>query len=452
MPQLRESLIDTVDGTVLHGADIPAAYRTDRSGHLPDGSPDTVVQARSIDDVRRAVEYAGQQGLSVVPRGAGTGLAAGAAAGSGTVVIDVSAMNRIVQISPDEELAVVEPGVFTADLDAAATAVGLRYAPDPASAAISTIGGNIATNAGGLRCVKYGVTGDSVLGLRVVLADGRVLDTGRRTAKGVAGLDLTSLFTGSEGTLGVIVGATVRLRPIPRHTVTVAAWFAGIEQAAAATAQALAARVRPAIMELLDEPSLRHAQDHLGVVAWGRSGAFVVAQTDGFGAAEEAELLADTFRRSGAHVEVGADDAAAERLLAVRRAALPALERLGRPLIEDIAVPRPRIADAARAVTTIAAEHRIPVFLFGHAGDGNLHPIIVVPHDDATAGRRAEAAADDIFSVALDLGGTITGEHGIGILKRRWLTREVGEDSLEVQRAIRRALDPQGLFNRGKVL
>lgn len=441
----------SVDGIadLVTGDAVEERYRTDRSGYVASGRPEAVVRAHTVEDVQAAVRYAADAGLAVVPRGAGTGLAGGAAAGAGSLVIDLTGLNRIVDISPGEDLAVVEAGVITADLDAAAAEVGLRYAPDPASAAISTIGGNIATNAGGLRCVKYGVTGDSVLGLSVVLADGTLLHTGRRTAKGVAGLDLTSLFTGSEGTLGVIVGATVRLQPIPLRTVTIAARFDDVETAAAATSRVLAERVRPAIMELLDEASTRRAQDHLGLDGVA-SGAFVVAQTDGFGADAEAQVVADTFRTFTSRVDVGSDPETVERLLAVRRAALPALEALGRPLIEDIAVPRPRIADAARAVTAIADSHRVPIFLFGHAGDGNLHPIIVVP-DDPTADDRAEQAAADIFALALDLGGTITGEHGVGVLKRRWLAKETGEESLSVQRAIRAALDPQLLFNPGKV-
>ncbi|WP_020104753.1 FAD-binding oxidoreductase [Nocardia sp. 348MFTsu5.1] len=441
----------SLTGQVLIGDQIPAAYRIDRSGFVPDGVPAVLVKSTSIDDVRNAVRYAAAAGLSVVVRGAGTGLAGGASAGTGSLVLDVSGLNRILEISTDDELAVVEPGVITASLDAAVAEFGLRYAPDPASAAISTIGGNIATNAGGLRCVKYGVTGDSILGLSIVLADGRLIHTGRRTAKGVAGLDLTSLFTGSEGTLGVIVGATVRLQPIPVNTVTVAAYFDDVDQAAAATTAALAARVRPSLMELLDEASLRQAQDHLGIRAES-AGAFVVAQTDGFGAHAEAEILESAFRQFTSRVMVGDDPQAADQLLAVRRAALPALERHGRVLIEDIAVPRSRIAEAIRAVTEIAEGHNTAIYTFGHAGDGNLHPIIVVPEHDPGAYDRAVASADEIFGTALELGGTITGEHGVGVLKRSWLERELGPDAGDVQRTVRRALDPSGLFNPGKTI
>lgn len=441
----------SLTGDVLIGDQIPVAYSIDRSGFVPDGSPAVLVKAASVDDVRNAVRYATNAGLSVVIRGAGTGLAGGASAGTGSLVLDVSGLDRILEISTDDELAVVEPGVLTAALDAAAGEFGLRYVPDPASAAISTIGGNIATNAGGLRCVKYGVTGDSVLGLSIVLADGRLIHTGRRTAKGVAGLDLTSLFTGSEGTLGVIVAATVRLQPIPVNTITVAAYFDDVDEAAAATTAALAARVRPSLMELLDEASLREAQDHLGVRAES-AGAFVVAQADGFGAQAEAGIIESSFRQFTSRVLVGDDPHAADHLLAVRRAALPALERHGRALIEDIAVPRSRIAEAIRSVTAIAARHDTAIYTFGHAGDGNLHPIIVVSESDTGAYARAVGAADEIFGTAIELGGTITGEHGVGVLKRTWLERELGPEASEVQRTVRRALDPSGLFNPGKTL
>ncbi|MFF0492085.1 FAD-binding oxidoreductase [Nocardia sp. NPDC004068] len=443
--------IGAFTGTVLLGRDIPAAARIDRSGYVPVGAPEALVRAADVEDVRRAVRVAARAGWSVVVRGAGSGLAGGAAAGAGTLVLDVSGLQRILEISPADELAVVEAGVSGAVLDAEAARHGLRYTPDPASVAISTIGGNIATNAGGLRCVKYGVTGDAVLGLSVVLADGRLVHTGRRTVKGVAGLDITRLFTGSEGTLGVIVAATVRLQPIPIDTVTVAAWFDDVEQAAAAAAGVLAARVRPAMLELLDESSLREARDLLGLPA-SAAGAFLVAQTDGYGARAEAEVVADTFRHWTSRLEVGTDPAAADALLAVRRAALPALERHGRTLIEDIAVPRSRIAEAVRRITEIATRHSTRIHTFGHAGDGNLHPIIVVPPDDPAAYTRATTAADEIFATALALGGTITGEHGIGILKRAWLSRELGPDALDVQLSLRRALDPTGLFNPGKAL
>jgi glycolate oxidase len=425
-----------------------AAHRTDRSGWTPAGSPSAVAFAESVDDVRAVLLEAGRTGTPVVPRGAGTGLAGGAAAPDGAIVLDVSRMRRILQLSPADELAVVEPGVITAELDAAAAAHGLQYAPDPASAAISSIGGNIATNAGGLRCAKYGVTRDSVLGLDVVLADGTLLHTGRRTVKGVAGYDLTGLFVGSEGTLGVIVGAALRLRPRPRTTATLAARFDDVAAAARGAAAITAAHLQPAVSELLDGATLTAivAARTGAPPAPPTDGALLVVQTDGYGAELEGAAIEAVLAPLAHDVQRAADGAEAEALLADRRAALPALERLGRVLIEDIAVPRSRLGEAVEAVTAIGTTTGARVFTIAHAGDGNLHPLLVV---DGTAESlaAAEAAAEEIFALALRLGGTVTGEHGVGVLKRRWLARELGEPALAVQHRLKAALDPRGLLN-----
>ncbi|MDV9175866.1 FAD-binding protein, partial [Streptomyces sp. W16] len=262
-----------------------AAHATDRSGTRPDGVPLAVVHARRTEDVTVTLRHANALRVPVVPRGAGTGLSGGASAGEGVLVLDLSGMNRILELSADDQLAVVEPGVITAELDRAAAGHGLRYAPDPASAAISTIGGNIATNAGGLRCAKYGVTRDSVLGLEAVLADGTVVTTGRRTVKGVTGYDLTALLTGSEGTLAVITSATLRLRPVPVATATIAAWFDSFEAAAEASHAIGRAGVVPALTELLDGPVLHAVDPALGE----RGAALLLVQCDGAGAGAEAE-------------------------------------------------------------------------------------------------------------------------------------------------------------------
>ncbi|MEQ3554308.1 FAD-linked oxidase C-terminal domain-containing protein [Pseudonocardia nematodicida] len=426
-----------------------AAARLDRSGFDPGSDPDAVVVARSVDDVTTVLTHAHATGTPVVVRGAGTGLSGGTVAGAGSVVLDLSRLDRIVEVSPADELAVVEPGVITADLDAAAAAHGLRYAPDPASLAISTIGGNIATNAGGLRCAKYGVTRDSVLGLDVVLADGRRISTGRRTVKGVAGYDLTGLFVGSEGTLGVIVGATLRLRPVPVRTATLAAWFDDVEAAAAAAAAITAARLQPAVAELLDTACLEAIAEAGGTTPPG--GAFLLVQTDGFGADAEIDAVRAVVEPLARSVEIAADDAAAEELLATRRAGLPALERLGRVLVEDVAVPRSRLAEAVTAIAGIAARSGIRIATMAHAGDGNLHPILVLE-----AGRELDdhvwAAAGEVFGTALRLGGTLTGEHGVGLLKRRWLRDELGDVSHDLQRELRAVFDPGGVLNPGKAL
>ncbi|WP_329139724.1 FAD-binding protein [Streptomyces sp. NBC_01476] len=437
------------DGRFATDRETVDAHRLDRSGWVPAGRPLGVALAASVADVRAVLRHASATGTPVVVRGAGTGLSGAAAATDGSIVLDVSRLNRITEISVADQLAVVEPGVITADLDRAAAAHGLRYAPDPASAAISTIGGNIATNAGGLRCAKYGVTRDSVLSLDVVLADGEVISTGHRTVKNVTGYDLTGLFTGSEGTLGVIVGATVRLRPLPAGTATVAAWFDDIAAAAAAVTAIAAAGVQPAVAELLDAPTLAAVER---ITPGGpAAGAFLLVQTDGPAAATEADQVLAVLGDRTARVFAARDDAEAEQLLAVRRQALPALERLGRVLIEDVAVPRSRLAEAVEEIQAISKRHAVPVFTMAHAADGNLHPILVVDRD-RELDDEVWAAADAIFTMALDLGGTLTGEHGVGVLKRTWLGNDLGERNLALQRRLRAVFDPAGILNPGKAV
>ncbi|MEY9841028.1 FAD-binding oxidoreductase [Streptacidiphilus sp. EB103A] len=447
------------DGEFSTDPDVIAAHRLDRSGWLPKGLPAGVAFAASVADVQALLRHAQSAATPVVVRGAGTGLSGGAAATDGSIVLDLSRMNRIREISAEDQLAVAEPGVITADLDRAAAARGLRYAPDPASAAISTIGGNIATNAGGLRCAKYGVTRDSVLGLDVVLADGEMISTGRRTVKGVAGYDLTSLFVGSEGTLGVVVAATLKLRPLPAATATLAAYFDDITSAAAAVTAITAAGLQPAVAELLDSATLAAIEEAFGPAvnetssggAGAIAGAFLLVQTDGSAAEAEAEQIYQVLLRHATSVSRADGAAEAERLLEVRRRALPALERRGRVLIEDVAVPRTRLAEAVAEIQEISRTFAVPVFTMAHAADGNLHPIIVVDRD-RELDQDVWAAADAIFTMALRLGGTLTGEHGIGVLKRRWLVDELGERNLALQRQLRSVFDPGGILNPGKAV
>jgi glycolate oxidase len=430
-----------------------AAYATDRSGTPPDGEPLAVVHAEDADDVRTTLRHADALRVPVVPRGAGTGLSGGATADEGSLVLDLARMNRILEIAAEDQLAVVEPGVITADLDRAAAVHGLRYAPDPASAAISTIGGNIATNAGGLRCAKYGVTRDSVLGLEAVLADGTLLRTGRRTVKGVTGYDLTALLTGSEGTLGVITSATLRLRPVPVATATVAAYFGTFEAAADAATAIGAARIVPAMAELLDGPVLAAIDDAQGSDLRGQGEALLLVQCDGAGALAEAEEVVRVLRTArAASVQVTDDPVEAEALLAARRLALPSIERLGRPLIEDIAVPRSRLAAAVREIDAIAARYDVRVCTLAHAADGNLHPILVVDPSLTGVPEAVWQAAGEIFATALRLGGTLTGEHGVGVLKRRWVADELGPENHALQRRLKAAFDPHGILNPGKAI
>lgn len=426
---------------------------TDRSGLLATGEPSAVIIARDIAHVQETVRRAHTDGIAVVTRGAGSGLAGGAVAGEGAIVLDLSQLNRILSIDPVDGVATVEPGVITADLDLAAREQGLFYAPDPGSVGISTIGGNIATNAGGLRGAKYGVTRDAVLGVDVVLADGELVRIGRSTIKGVTGYDLTALIVGSEGTLGVVVGATVRLLPIPPQTATATAFFDTLEKAADAVASIARSGARPSVLEIVDGATLQAIDEAEGTALYAKGEAFLLAQTDGFGAEAEIAVVRDALAATASDVEWTTDPAQAVRLLSARRQALPAIERRGRVLIEDIAVPRSRLADAIRGIRDIAERHSIEIFVFGHAGDGNLHPIILVGGDaGAEIPLHAQAAANEIFELALGFGGTLTAEHGIGLLKRDWVRAELGARVHDLQGELRRLFDPRGILNPGKAI
>ncbi|WP_104139724.1 FAD-binding oxidoreductase [Cryobacterium sp. Y62] len=435
------------------------ASRTDKSGWVADGTPLAVVHATAVDQVQAVLRIATEFRVPVVTRGAGTGLSGGACGTDGSIVLSVAGLNRILEINADDELAVVEAGVINQQLNDVLAEQKLWFAPDPASKAISTVGGNIATNAGGLLCAKYGVTREAVLGLTVVLADGSLLRTGHRTIKGVTGYDLTALLTGSEGTLGVIVEATVRVRALTTGTVaTIGAVFETVTAAAAASAAITAACIRPAVMELIDPVALAHVATYLGPAGsaglpLGR-GAFLLVQTDGPAALAEAEQALIVLRTAGGEATLSTDAASGERLLAIRRAMHPALEQLGQVLIEDVSVPRSRMAEMFAAIAGISARTGIPIPTVAHAGDGNLHPNFVIERQpgqaaDAPVPDEIWAAADEMFRAALALGGTLTGEHGVGVLKRRWLRDEIGDRSLDLQRQLKAVFDPLGILNAG---
>ncbi|WP_353809459.1 FAD-binding oxidoreductase [Agromyces sp. SYSU T00194] len=432
------------------------AARGDASGWRTDSPPDAIVHAASVADVQAVLRIASATGTPVVARGAGSGLAGGANGRSGQIVLDTTRMDRVLEIDVEDELAVVEPGVINDDLNRALAPHGLWYSPDPASKAISTIGGNIATGAGGLLCAKYGVTREAVLGLVVVLADGSLLRTGHRTVKGVTGYDLTALLTGSEGTLGVIVEATLRLRPAPRHEpVTIAAAYADVESAAEGAAAVVRAHLRPAMLELLEPAGLGRIRSHLGPAALDGTplaagvapddAAFLIAQCDGPAAPAEAAEVAAALASAGGTVELAADAAEGERLLAVRRSFHAALAATGEVLIEDVAVPRSQLPAMFREIARIGAAYDLEIPTVAHAGDGNLHPNFVYSGDEVP--ERVWAAADELFRTAVRLGGTLTGEHGVGVLKRRWLRDELGDGQHDLQRRIKAAFDPAGILN-----
>jgi glycolate oxidase len=442
------------DGRVSTDPDIVDAYRRDQTTAVTPGKARCLVSARSTDEVAVTLRWASQHGIPVVPRGGGTGLAGGATAVDGCVIVSLIRMNAILELDPADELAVAEAGVINADLDRAAAAHGLMYPPDPSSYEISTIGGNLATNAGGLRCVKYGVTRDAVLGLEVVLADGRVLRTGRRTIKGVAGYDLTSLFVGSEGTLGVITSATLRLRPRPAQPpATVAASFPSFGSAARAVTAILRARLQPSLLELLDRATLRALDDWKNLGFGDSVQALLIAQADSDDAARRAEIMREKCAENGALLaDVSASEAESQQLLDLRRLAFHATERLGATLVEDVCVPRSRLPDMIERIERAADRHGVLIATVAHAGDGNLHPVFVFDRGQADVPAHVWAAADEVFRAAIDLGGTLTGEHGVGILKRRWLADELGPESMAVHHAIKDALDPAGIMNPGKAI
>lgn len=443
-------LTEALGAAVSFDAALLEEARADRSGHRAAAAPLAVVTARTVADVQSTLRIASATGTPVVTRGAGTGLAGGAIAGAGEIVLSTLAMDRVLEVSRDDELAVVQPGILNAELNRQLQPHGLWWAPDPASKAISTVGGNIATNAGGLLCAKYGVTREAVLGLKVVLADGRLLELGHRTVKGVTGLDVTALMIGSEGLLGVIVEATLKLRPVVAGTVaTISARFDSVEAAARAASVITASGLRPAIMELVGESAMALIAAHLRLPATG--GSQLLVQTDGPGANDAAAAILASIRSLGGTAELSTDRDEGERLFAIRRAFHPALVAHGTVLIEDISVPRSALPAMFAAIGEVEAEFGLSIPTVAHAGDGNLHPNFVYTSDDGEVPERVWAAADALFVAALRLGGTLTGEHGVGILKRRWLRDELGDDQLALQQQLKAVFDPAGILNPGKV-
>ncbi|WP_035289422.1 FAD-binding oxidoreductase [Actinokineospora spheciospongiae] len=438
-------------GTLL---DDTGGHRHDEAEWAPHGTPAAVVRARTTADVLATVRACLDTGTPLVPRGAGTGLSGGANAVEGCVVLTTEAMTAIREVDPQERLAVVEPGVVNDVLRAACAEQGLWYPPDPASAPWSTIGGNVATNAGGVCCVKYGVTRDYVLGLEVVTGTGEVVRLGRRTAKGVAGYDLTGLVVGSEGTLGVITEVTVRLRPArpPEHTV--AGYFSSAVDAGRAVAAVAQARLTPSALELVDRHCLAAVDQWKDMGLSVDAEVVLLARTDAPGVAgeQEADAVLACFERSGATWAArSTDQAEADALFEARRLAYPALERLGPVLTEDVCVPVAAVPEMLARIEAAATAHDTLIANIAHAGDGNLHPLLITPPGDTAARERARAAFERIIGDALALGGTVTGEHGVGLLKRGGLRAELSPAVLAMHRAVKAALDPRGILNPGKV-
>lgn len=442
------------DGDVVTDPDRLASYVRDRSTGSPAGEPFAVVFPRTTEQVSAILTAAHRERVPVVPRGAGSGLSGGANATDGSLILCVERMRQVLNVDVHNGYVETEPGIFNTELREHVAQHGLWYAPDPASKDFCSIGGNVNTNAGGLCCVKYGVTRDAVLGLEVVLADGRVTRIGRRTVKGVAGYDLTGMMVGSEGTFGVVTMARLRLRPMPPPATTAVGVFTDVQSVGHAVA-AIMGQCTPSMLEIMDRTTLQAVENWRPMGLDASAGALLIAQSDipGDGGVAEAELVMQLCEQFGAIEAYRSEDPEqAEMLLGARRMAIPALESQGDWLLDDVGVPRTALAEAMVRIEDIAQKRDVVIGTFGHAGDGNLHPTIVTPRGDVEAAQRALEAFDDIMMVALDLGGTITGEHGIGTLKRNALERELDPVAIDLHTRLKQAWDPAGILNPGKAL
>ncbi|GAA1422365.1 glycolate oxidase subunit GlcD [Streptomyces thermospinosisporus] len=431
-----------------------AAYARDATP-LFHSLPQAVVLPGSTEEVAAVLKYATERAVPVVPRGAGSNLCAGTVPLTGGIVLALTRLDRILEVSSEELLARVQTGVTTARLADAAAQAGLLYAPDPGSRTVSTVGGNVATCAGGLRGLKYGVTRNYVLGLEAVLPTGEIIRTGGRLWKDVAGYDLTRLLTGSEGTLAVITEVTVALLPAPAETGTGVAYFPSLADASRAVADVIASGIVPATLEFLDRKCISAVEEFAGLGLRQDAGALLLFGDDGDARAVATNLgrIQEVCDRAGAlEVTLAEDVARADALLAARRCSLPALSRLGSvTILEDATVPRHRLAEMVDRIDEIAARHDLTIATFGHAGDGNLHPTCVLDPDDHEAVDRAHAAFAEIFAAAIALDGTITGEHGVGAAKLPYLADRLGADQVALLRRIKNAFDPAGILNPGKL-
>lgn len=428
------------------------AYRQDRAYDPNAGMPLVVVRARSTADVQAVVKIAAAAKVPVIPRGAGSGLSGGSSAVDGAIMLSLETM-RDISIDPITRMAVVQPGAFNAEVKAAAAEHGLWYPPDPSSFEFCSIGGNIATNAGGLCCVKYGVTTDYVLGMTVVIADGRAIELGGPRLKDVAGLPLTKLFVGSEGTLGVITEITLRLIPAQLPPTTIVAMFPHLNDATTAVLN-ISRTMRPSMLEFMDRASINAVEDETRMGLDREVQAMLVIQTDEPGEyanAQAAQIEEICLAANASECYLTNDPEEGEAFVTARRMAIPAVEKKGALLLEDVGVPLPRLGDLVTGIEAIATEREVTIAVIAHAGDGNTHPLLVLDPQDPAQQERAQIAYGEVMDLATSLGGTITGEHGVGRLKAPWLESYLGADVMELNNRIKSALDPENIFNPGAV-
>jgi glycolate oxidase len=434
--------------SLITDPDITSSYSKDQAPFAPFAPAKAVLLARTTEEISKALAFCSEHKIPVVTRGAGSGLSGGANADADSLVISLEKMNSIIEIDSENQWARVQAGVINLDLDTAVNEFGMAYLPDPASRDWSTIGGNVATNAGGMCCVKYGVTSHHVRALKVVLSSGEIIEVGKATKKFVTTLDLMHLFIGSEGTLGIVTEIIVNIVPRPKAPATLIATFPSITQAAAASTELL--KYRPSMLEIIDQPTLK-AVEQWHPLGFEVAGSILLMQLD-----ENFELGDDAVATCQSHGMIDgmftteAGDAA--DLIRVRKLAYPALERLGATLLDDVVLPVTKIAEFVGKVEQLAKKHDLTIGIFGHAGDGNMHPTIVHDHGDLEGEKRAKSAFAEIVGIAQELGGSASGEHGIGSIKRELVKDEVSQSVIDIQRGIKQLLDPSGILNPGKKL
>ena len=438
-------------------ADLAAlsAYSHDATP-LFDGLPEVIVTPQSTSDVVKIVKYAAQTKTPIIPRGAGSNLCAATVPLKGGIVLSMTSMNKVLEVNKAEMLAVVQPGVTNLELDQLVEKENLRFVPDPGSRNVSTIGGNVATSAGGLRGLKYGTTKNYILGLEAVLGTGEVVRTGGRLVKDVAGYDVTRLLVGSEGTLAVFTEITVALVPRPTDSKYGVAYFDDLAAAAACVDSIISSGVLPSTLEFLDNTCVVAVEEFANLGLDTKAGALLLFGDDGEGdvVTQTVEKMAEIAKKSSGirGVTLAQDVAAAEALLYARRCSLPALARLGTlSILEDIAVPRPAMAEVVKRIEAIGARDQLRIGTFGHAGDGNLHPTIVINKDDAEEVVKAERALKEIFALAIEFNGTITGEHGVGSAKLPFLEGKIGKANMDLQRSIKSVFDPAHILNPNRL-
>ena len=434
------------DASLISDPDITTSYSRDQAPFASAAAPFAVLLARSASEISIALKYANENSIPVVTRGAGSGLSGGANSTAGSLVISLEKMNQIIEIDTANQIARVQAGVINLDLDTAAKEFGLAYLPDPASRDWSSLGGNAATNAGGMCCVKYGVTGAHVRAMQVVLASGEIIELGKATKKSVTTYDLLHLFIGSEGTLGIITELTLNLEIRPAAPSTLIATFPSVSKAAAA---AVALRqYRPSMLEIVDQTTLK-AVEAWHPLGFEVAGSVLIMQLDENHSLCEAAL--ETCKQFDLIDGVYSDDPAdAADLIRVRKLAYPALERMGATLLDDVALPITKIAEFVERVEKLSTEVNLTIGIFGHAGDGNMHPTIVHDHGDLAAAERAQKAFGQIVEIAQSLGGTASGEHGIGSIKPGFVTKEISKTVIDLQRAVKKVFDPNSILNPGK--